>query len=49
MNLEEVMDQLQKLGNESIKKVLANHGAREPFFGVKVEALKSVQKTIKKD
>ena len=49
MTLDEIMHQLQQLGSESIKKTLLNHGAREPFFGVKVEDLKKIQKKIKKD
>ena len=32
----EIMEELRSLGSESIKKVLVKHGAREPFFGVKV-------------
>jgi 3-methyladenine DNA glycosylase AlkD len=49
MTLNEIMKQLQQMGNESIKKVLINHGAKEPFFGVKVEDLKKIQKKIKTD
>jgi hypothetical protein len=49
MNAKEIVSELKSLGNESIKKVLAKHGAKEPFFGVKVEALKKIQKRIKKD
>jgi len=49
MTLEEIMQQLQQWGSESIKKTLVNHGAREPFFGVKVEDLKKIQKIVKKD
>lgn len=45
----EIVAELQKLGSESIKKVLLKHGAREPFFGVKVEDLKKIQKRVKKD
>ena len=37
------------LANESIKKVLVKHGAREPFFGVKVEDLKKIVKKVKTD
>jgi 3-methyladenine DNA glycosylase AlkD len=44
-----IIDELQKNGSESIKKVLSKHGAREPFFGVKVEYLKKIQKRIKVD
>ncbi len=31
------------------KKYLVKHGAREPFFGVKVEDLKKIQKKVKSD
>jgi 3-methyladenine DNA glycosylase AlkD len=49
MSAMSVIEELQSLGSESIKKVLMKHGAREPFFGVKVEHLKKIQKRIKKD
>jgi 3-methyladenine DNA glycosylase AlkD len=49
MNAQEILDELQALGKPSIKKVLINHGAREPYFGVSVEDLKKFQKRIKKD
>ncbi len=45
----EIIDQLKTLGSESIKKVLIKHGAKEPFYGVKVEELKKIEKKIKKD
>jgi 3-methyladenine DNA glycosylase AlkD len=45
----EIVDELKSLGKESIKKVLINHGAKEPFFGVKIEDLKKIQKRIKQD
>jgi 3-methyladenine DNA glycosylase AlkD len=49
MNAEEIMSELKSLGNENIKKILLKHGVKEPFFGVKVEYLKPIQKRIKKD
>ena len=49
MTFNDVMQQLREMGNESIKKVLEKHGAREPFFGVKVEDLKKIQKKVKSD
>jgi 3-methyladenine DNA glycosylase AlkD len=49
MTKDEVMTQLAKYGSESTKKTLMKHGAREPFFGVKVQDLKVLQKKIKKD
>lgn len=44
-----ILTELQFLGNESTKNVLLKHGAREPFYGVKVEDLKKIQKRVKKD
>ncbi len=49
MTLTEVMDELAAYGSDSIKKILLKHGVKEPFFGVKVEHLKLIQKKIKKD
>jgi 3-methyladenine DNA glycosylase AlkD len=49
MTASEIIDELQSLGSESIKKVLVKHGAEEPFFGVRVEDLKRIQKRIKID
>src|SRR5262245_23429193 len=49
MTAAEIVGELQALGNETSKKVLMKHGAREPFYGVKVEDLKKIQKRIKKD
>lgn len=49
MNVQTIMKELQAKGNENIKKILLKHGIKEPFFGVKVEDLKVIQKRIKKD
>jgi 3-methyladenine DNA glycosylase AlkD len=49
MTLDEVMTELQKFGNEQTKSVLVKHGAREPFYGVKVGDLKKIVKKIKKN
>ena len=49
MTSAEIIAQLKSLGNESTKKVLMKHGAREPFYGVKVEDLKMIVKPVKKD
>ncbi len=46
---ETILNELKSLGNESTRKVFLRHGAREPFFGVKVEDLKKIQKRVKKD
>ena len=49
MTVESIMAELKAKGNEGIKKILLKHGIKEPFFGVKVEYLKVIQKKIKKD
>lgn len=42
-----VIDELKGKGSASIKKVLVNHGAKEPFFGVKISDLKPLEKRLK--
>jgi 3-methyladenine DNA glycosylase AlkD len=49
MTVEEVMTSLEEWGDEGIKKIYVRHGAREPFFGVKVADLKKIVKAVKKD
>lgn len=49
VSCDEVIEELRSLGSDSIKRVLMKHGAREPFFGVKVEHLKKIQKRIKRN
>src|SRR5438105_5026549 len=49
MTAAEIVDELRPLGRDSYKKVLLNHGIKEPFFGVKIEDLKKIQKRVKKD
>jgi 3-methyladenine DNA glycosylase AlkD len=49
MNAKEILEELKSMGSSSIKKVLVNHGIREPFFGVKVAEMKKIEKRVKKD
>lgn len=49
MTAAEIVEELKGLGAESIKKVLSNHCVKEPFFGVKIGDMKTIQKRIKKD
>ncbi len=49
MSAAAILAELKSLGSDSIKNVLMKHGARVPFFGVKVADLKRIQKRIKKD
>jgi 3-methyladenine DNA glycosylase AlkD len=43
----EILAQLKPLGTDAYKRVMANHGVREPFYGVKIEDLKKFQKRLK--
>jgi len=45
----EILHQLEKFGDPQTKKTLMRHGAREPFFGVKVADLKTILKKTKKN
>lgn len=47
MQLNDVLAELKSLGSESIKKVLLNHGAKEPFWGVKIGDMKPLVKKLK--
>ena len=49
MTCDEVMGELAALGTEATKRVLRKHGAVEPFFGVKIEDLKTLVKRCKAD
>lgn len=49
MAVAQILAELESLGRDSYKKVLLNHGVREPVFGVKIEELKKIQKRVKKD
>jgi 3-methyladenine DNA glycosylase AlkD len=47
MTTKEILQQLKEMGSETTKNTLIKHGAKEPFYGVKVEDLKKIQKKIK--
>jgi len=49
MTFEDIMRELENFGTEQTKTVLSRHGAREPFFGVKVQDLKKIVKKVKKN
>ena len=49
MTAKEILQQLEKMGSASIKKVYMNHGAQEPFFGVKVGDMKTIVKQVKQN
>lgn len=47
MNLETVMQELEALGKERLKKMYISNGAREPLFGVATGDMKPLFKKIK--
>jgi 3-methyladenine DNA glycosylase AlkD len=49
MTAADIVAELKPLGKESQKRILLNHGIREPVLGVSVEELKKFQKRIKRD
>jgi 3-methyladenine DNA glycosylase AlkD len=49
MTLEEIMKSLEEMGTEQTKNTFLRHGAREPFYGVKIGDLKKLVKYVKKD
>lgn len=49
MTVEEVLQKLEALGSEQTKKTFLRHGAREPFFGVRIGDMKKLMKEVKRD
>jgi 3-methyladenine DNA glycosylase AlkD len=49
MDVQTVMQELESLGNERLKKMYMSNGAREPLFGVATGAMKPMSKIIKRN
>jgi 3-methyladenine DNA glycosylase AlkD len=49
MTATEILKELELYGDPQTKKTLLKHGAKEPFFGVKVADLKKILKKTKKN
>jgi 3-methyladenine DNA glycosylase AlkD len=49
MNVETVMEELEALGKERMKKMYISNGAHEPLFGVATGAMKPMARKIKID
>lgn len=49
MTTTEILQELQSMGSEQTKKTFLRHGAREPFYGVKVGDMKKIVKRVKKN
>jgi 3-methyladenine DNA glycosylase AlkD len=47
MTANQILKELESLGSANYKKILLNHGAKEPVFGVKIEDLKKIHKRVK--
>ena len=48
MTYEEIMQALAGMGSEQTKNTYIRHGAKEPFFGVKIGDMKKLVKHVKK-
>ena len=49
MTANEILEEIRPLGSDSYKRVMFNHGVKEPLFGVKISDLQKIVKRIKKD
>lgn len=49
MTTADILKKLESLGSDQIKKIFIRHGAREPFYGVKVQDLKKIVQEVKKE
>jgi 3-methyladenine DNA glycosylase AlkD len=49
MTTKEILSKLEEYGDEQTKTTLMRHGAKDPFFGVKVQDLKKILKKTKKN
>jgi 3-methyladenine DNA glycosylase AlkD len=49
MTLQETIKAIAAAGSDNIKRILMNHGAKEPVYGAKVADLKVILKKIKDD
>ena len=49
MTAQSILKELKPLGSESYARIMRNHGARDPIFGVKISELQKIRKRIKKN
>ena len=49
MTAQEILEEIKPLGSDGYKRVIFNHGIKEPCFGVKISELQKIRKRIKKD
>ena len=49
MTAQEVLEEMKPLGSDGYKRVIFNHGVKEPCFGVKIGDMQKIVKRIRKD
>jgi hypothetical protein len=49
MTAKEILAEIKPLGSEGYKRVMFNHGVKEPLYGVKISELQKIVKRIKRD
>jgi len=49
MTANEILAEMKPLGSDSYKKVIFNHGVKEPCFGVKIGDMQKIRKRIRMD
>ncbi|MBX3000195.1 MAG: DNA alkylation repair protein [Caldilineaceae bacterium] len=49
MNANDILEELRPLGSDSYKRVMFNHGVKEPLYGVKISDMKQIVKRVKMD
>lgn len=49
MTAQQILDEIKPLGSDSYKRVIFNHGVKEPCYGVKISDLQKIVKRVKKD
>src|SRR6185295_13097089 len=49
MSAKEILEEIKPLGSDGYKRVIFNHGVKEPCFGVKIADLQKIVKRIKRD
>lgn len=49
MTAQAILEEIRPLGRDNYKKVLLNHGVKEPCYGVKIEELQKIRKRVRKD
>jgi 3-methyladenine DNA glycosylase AlkD len=45
----QILEEIKPLGSDSYKRVMFNHGVKEPLYGVKISDMQKIVKRIKKD